>query len=992
MTKIPWNIEANNIQMNDLDTSNLDDLILNTNEISEFLKSSNYKKMFLVAPKGHGKTLILKVKSQIFRNENSSFKFIPEDRLTERFDKISLSLSKEDFNKFQRVDQWDKTWELCILCRILIRFGIDLPPEIVNHIGYASDLSEILVGFLQNRGSIDKLYKYVNTHLKPMVRKLPDQETNQVAIFIDNIDEGFEKYVGYSLKNPESNSEMLSEKVWINAQNSIIQTARRFSNKYKHIKFFISARSEAFNNIKDSTKLQLDDSCTFLKYDKEDIKKIFLLNIKATSPEFLAKSNNPTARLTGFSEIVHKYVEDENGEKKREDVFSFMYRHTYGRPREIVEMGSSIITKYPELEERTQQNIQDIVSRVGSKLFKNLKNEIVPYFEDEIFEEFCKSTKKNVFTFEQAEEVSLEIEKKFLFENALVYFYRLGLVGNVEINHESIMFQRFLSVGQYSLSENSIPKNKYYVLHPTINNEMKKYHENEFYDSNNIIGYDYPFKINERIQQIKHLHFGLDRDSLTIVIPEINRNKSLAIIQNPSAEWSEITKFEKLTVNYPNHNELMKLNIYHDRLSYIKKEKILNRYFVNGEPVLLYTNNNDIIKNLIVHCKIYSFTSFPKDFFDLIDSDNMILEDRYAYLTKRTISLNEITRINKTLSKLKLKCTPTLIDRFHFNTSKIGSDKTLRLEVNVEKYGSLICPARNGLSLQPSKIVIRTRNDDGFKFYRIKQHYLVEGVYQFFKFCKQHSIDICKDNEEPNNLFLLFIRIQALRVLNSGENNTKASSETKLFNELVEFGYLTYTRTLALSKQYHYTGSLTILNSLKSNGFFPSTKDFYKIVTHSNYLQEYEIIVELKKILKIKPLDKELYSVFISYSFKDEIFPQKPLKTTMSEQIEKRDKMIFIASKNSLKSRACHFELGQSREKHKRTWDETIIPIRIDNYIFEIKDHKIPQEFRKKYMKNINFLLENNISDYSDFKENIDYRVFQNRKIVSLINDRLSKK
>lgn len=203
------------------------------------------------------------------------------------------------------------------------------------------------------------------------------------------------------------------------------------------------------------------------------------------------------------------------------------------------------------------------------------------------------------------------------------------------------------------------------------------------------------------------------------------------------------------------------------------------------------------------------------------------------------------------------------------------------------------------------------------------------------------------------------------------------------------------------------------MNKLKSKGIFPSNKDFYDIVINSNYIEEYELLLKLKSLLDIKYLDKKYKSVFISYSFKDAEFakvlhaflvlnginvflfqiddPHKSLKSIMSQEIENRERMIFVASENSLKSRGCQFELTQCRQKFKSTWDRIVIPIRIDNYIFEVKDFDIPYENRVEYWKNILFVKESNINDYSDYKTDINFRKFQDEKILSLIKDSLLK-
>lgn len=135
----------------------------------------------------------------------------------------------------------------------------------------------------------------------------------------------------------------------------------------------------------------------------------------------------------------------------------------------------------------------------------------------------------------------------------------------------------------------------------------------------------------------------------------------------------------------------------------------------------------------------------------------------------------------------------------------------------------------------------------------------------------------------------------------------------------------------------------------------------------------------------------EYQSIFISYSFEDKEFANKineelcrrgiytflwekdapggeSLKKIMSKNINEKDRILFIASKNSLKSQACHYELTQGRKKQEKIWENVLFPIHIDNYLFEItKDTIRPTEFQDEYWKNIEELRNLNSIDFNQF-------------------------
>lgn len=135
----------------------------------------------------------------------------------------------------------------------------------------------------------------------------------------------------------------------------------------------------------------------------------------------------------------------------------------------------------------------------------------------------------------------------------------------------------------------------------------------------------------------------------------------------------------------------------------------------------------------------------------------------------------------------------------------------------------------------------------------------------------------------------------------------------------------------------------------------------------------------------------EFQSIFISYSFADKQFAKtineilnrrgimtflweydspggKTLKNIMSSNIKDKDRVLFIASKDSIKSKACQFELSKGREKQEITWNDVLFPIHIDSFLFDLKKEQIrPIENQEEYWKNIEELKKLNSLDFSGF-------------------------
>lgn len=153
----------------------------------------------------------------------------------------------------------------------------------------------------------------------------------------------------------------------------------------------------------------------------------------------------------------------------------------------------------------------------------------------------------------------------------------------------------------------------------------------------------------------------------------------------------------------------------------------------------------------------------------------------------------------------------------------------------------------------------------------------------------------------------------------------------------------------------------------------------------------------------------EYQTIFISYSFRDKSFAiglndslkkkgistflwekdapgGKGLKKIMKESVNKQDRLLFIASENSIKSRACQFELSEGRVKQEKLWKEILYPIHIDNFLFEVeKDDVRPLESQDEYWSNIKELREINSIDFCNVKDKIGDIEFEN-KVIDLIN------
>ncbi|MFD2937866.1 toll/interleukin-1 receptor domain-containing protein [Spirosoma flavum] len=1016
-----WSIDANNIDLNDINTGQLNNYMVRTREINDFL-SIETKKMFIVAPKGLGKTYLLKVKSQLYRDLNSGYKFIPTNSLCERFTNNDFSFSQKDLIKFNDISIWKKTWEVALYTLILASFkSDDLPKELKSIIGNAGSLAEILGTLLQQRSQIINIHNYVATDLKPAVRKLREESsTNQVAIFIDNIDEAFDNFVGYTAKSGIN----MSANIWINAQLSILFVAKDICAINRHVKIFLTIRSEAYNNNQDPQRLQLDDVSIILKYTKRQIQDIFHQNIILTPNEDLISPNNASlvGKLIGNDKITHKFVENIFGNKIEEPFFDFIYRHTYGRPREIVLMGKRIIEKIPYEDRNKSDIVGSVVNEVSYELFEQLKREVIPVFEDDVFEEFSKKVEHNIIRYAEAEKIYKEIKEEFNFNNVFSYFYRLGLVGIVDSVTDSkggYQKQTFLPVGEYTLLDEKIPMGDYFVVHPTLNKKMKQIHDVGYYDKFNIIGYDNRFdpQIHQSLEN--HIHFGLDRDSLTIIFPELDHSKCIAVVVLPSPTWRDLENADTfiLEVNATEYS----YKVYRDDLLPQNKTEILDGWRNKRYSVILYTSEIEEISKFFKNVETITlclYSTFIESLLKLLERENN--KKRYIYYCLREFIDKDFARFKNNFDNHEIIIEPFIIDRYQYSQSlQYNSDeRLLKCIISAEAYCRIICKDKPNSSLKNTSVIQKFTDENSFNYNIQVKNYINEGIYQFFKALRYHSIQ--NSGSIYENIIKLFSQIQISRIFLSIKNFDDdtfhaifgGKSRLQIRDELNGLASDTLDRVISLFNKYNFSTNESNIANNKLKLIFPNDNDFYNYTSSQKFPEKenVEILYEIYKILEIEP-NNRYRSLFISYSHKDskiatiiekklsilgvevKMFekdnPHQPLIKYMIESVSDNERMLFLSSKYSLTSDGCHEELTTCRNLIRQYNDKSkLVAIRIDNYILETKEYEITDQNRIANFRMLKEFFINKYYDLSDSKEIVDMKTL-NKYLDDLVKDAL---
>src|SRR5262245_44806827 len=329
-----WTVDADDIRVaDDFDES----LLHRTPEIDGFLNPDRDDKFILIGTKGFGKTLLLKAKRILYQREGRAI-CLPVGNLLDKpiGDKI-LGRESVAFLAASPLP-WSKLWLMAIALATL------------KHLGAVSDLRvnprlASLVTDDQLHGVIDHFVRLLDLtpselqrcgtdtdgHLVPRLRavKMP------VAIFIDGVDEYFNKHVE-GLTAPPSVTGELSPNVWHFAQLGLVEVAYQLRRINHHIKIFAAVRKEAYARLPQTTAMaqQYRGSAVDIAYSMASLREIFANNVRLVKGERMARPEragiDPREAFLGRTAVTDTYTREE------EDAFAYIARHTLLRPRDLM--------------------------------------------------------------------------------------------------------------------------------------------------------------------------------------------------------------------------------------------------------------------------------------------------------------------------------------------------------------------------------------------------------------------------------------------------------------------------------------------------------------------------------------------------------------------------------------------------------------------------------------------------------------------------------
>lgn len=497
---IPWNLDAYRAFKKGVTE---DELLINR-PIKDFLEQEN--KFFLIGAKGLGKTIFLRYKSYLLHEEyGDSIQFNESNKeLTENLNIHPSTFSKEELLKFNSLDLWILLWELSLWTMTFRLFKLPINPKLEKLLERSDDLGSILTRLLNHRNKIDAYREFV-MEFQENRRKIQ----SGVVIFIDDTDQTFHNSLVVPHRSDAEGKDNLSISVWINVQIGLMNAIYNLNKQNGHIKIYATIRREAWEAWDSELKINFRNNACMLRYDKDEIRTIFEKNLQLIeSADLVERGKGPTTvrHFLGFDEMEHPFAKDMEGNKRREPAFDFIYRHTYGRPREITMIGKQIHEKVVSEAYRRAtptervEKIRRLVNNAGNELFAQYKEEIVPYFDEEKLARFVEKVRSNVIT--KDDRLTLDLE-------TLKIYVSIGLIGHARVaDYEGTIRQFFNPPATYNYRKNAmLPDHDFLLIHSTMDALLVNKHiYGNFYNQYNVIGDGYVFlpKVDGYIQRLEH--------------------------------------------------------------------------------------------------------------------------------------------------------------------------------------------------------------------------------------------------------------------------------------------------------------------------------------------------------------------------------------------------------------------------------------------------------------------------------------------------------
>jgi uncharacterized membrane protein len=554
----PWIIDADDIDP----SGDFRDSIERTPGINDFLGRSS-SRFIVTATKGYGKTLLLKAKRISIQDEMVC---VPANSLLDKpigdtiFGRSMIEMLSGS------TQHWRRIWRVAICCAVLKR--LDLLGDL--------DVSGALARLLEHRHLESVVDHFVNIlDMKPneiieaagdtdreLVPRLRSIGT-PVAVFIDSVDEYFNKHIGEADLAASQVGET-SPEIWYLSQMALVEAAYELRRVTHHLKVFAAVRKEAYVRLSDGNAmgLQYSGSVVDLTYSKTDLREMVCDNVRAEARSNLVDPtqlrHDPIVAFVGRKTLRNSYTGEE------EEVFDYFYRHTFQRPRDLMTIGARLSVLPPE-RRKDPETTKRVVNDAATETAGEYLAEIEPYLRGADLRRLWSIVPGPILTPAELDDVVVRFDAEgggvgLGGRQMVTLLYKTGLLGyTVEDVAAGGLCQRFVAPGERTFDPDAtLPATSNYLMHPALTEIISG--RNRRYptriDRVNILGAGRPWRTPSP-STVTRRHFVLKADirafSRFMADAEMDQKvrKALAVAVQRHAEdavYSEVVQGDEVTI------------------------------------------------------------------------------------------------------------------------------------------------------------------------------------------------------------------------------------------------------------------------------------------------------------------------------------------------------------------------------------------------------------------------------------------------------------
>lgn len=491
----PWIVDADDIKQTDYD----DKILYQTQSIREFLTEPT-SNTIVIATKGFGKTFLIKAKRVLLHRGSDIKIFIPARSLSDK-PAGDIDFDANRINFFSASRNWVTAWTLAIYFSLLkaadlVRpLTLDQPLRELAENTFLRTPYDHLASILQfSRKDFVSATEVATGQMAALVR----DEVPPAALFIDNVDEYFNKHI-QDLGASAASVGILSPDIWHNAQIGLLQAAYQIHRHAHQVRIFASIRKEAYLTMLRQTDAMLQQyrgSTLEVGYSASDLRSIVEANIRREPRENLVQTRGDLLfQFTGSAFIQHAYT----GEQER--VFDYLRRHTLNRPRDLMTIGSRLSLVSPN-ERRDPLTFRRAVNDSATEIADEYINEISPHLEKGVIDAVIGRLSRNVVPNAElhriyAEFLKAEGRRDDDEENPHIFcaLYKAGLLG--VLRHDTTTNtsrQYFASPGERIFEpDGCLPDSAFYLVHPILEQRICARlgaSADTYVERENIVGHD----------------------------------------------------------------------------------------------------------------------------------------------------------------------------------------------------------------------------------------------------------------------------------------------------------------------------------------------------------------------------------------------------------------------------------------------------------------------------------------------------------------------